>query len=132
MESDHPPSSRLFACTRCGDCCHGYGGTYLTDMDIEAISRHLGVSRQRMVAHYTSKSGGRDLIRQGADGYCVFWDQVCTIHAVKPHLCRQWPFIDSVLVDVANWRIMASCCPGMDAGAPDREILDCIKGALKP
>lgn len=130
MGFDDVARKRLFACTLCGDCCKGYGGTYLSDTDIDAISRYLGVSADRLTASYTRKSGGRRLIAQGENGYCVFWDKLCTIHPVKPKMCRQWPFIRSILVDVANWQAMAGSCPGMDAGAPHRMILDCVKKAL--
>ena len=120
----------LFSCTQCGDCCKGYGGTYLSEADIDAISCYLGVSTDRLIAYYTRKSGGRRLIAQGDNGYCIFWDRVCTIHAVKPEMCRQWPFIRSILVDAGNWRAMAASCPGMDADAPDRKVLECVKKAL--
>lgn len=120
----------LFSCTLCGDCCKGFGGTYLSESDIDAISRYLGITADRLVARYTQKSGGRRVIAQGKDGYCIFWDKVCTIHPVKPKMCRQWPFIPGILVDVGNWRAMAASCPGMDAGAPDQKILECVKKAL--
>jgi Fe-S-cluster containining protein len=79
---------------------------------------------------YTQNSGGRRLIVQGDDGYCIFWDGVCTIHPVKPKMCRQWPFIHSILVDVGNWRTMAASCPGMNVDAPHQIILECVKKAL--
>ena len=130
MGSDEAACDALFACTRCGDCCNGYGGTYLSETDIDGISRYLGISADRLVMRYTRKSGGRRLIAQGDNGYCIFWDKVCTIHPVKPKMCRQWPFIPSILVDVGNWRTMAASCPGMDADAPDQKILACVKKAL--
>ena len=121
----------LFACTLCGDCCKGYGGTYLTDTDMDAIAGFIGVSKAHLKSAYTRLSGGQRVIAQGKNGYCIFWDKVCTIHAVKPRMCRQWPFISSILVDVANWRAMASCCPGMDTDAAVNTIIACVKKALK-
>ena len=120
----------LFACTRCGACCKGYGGTYLSPADIHAIARHLKVTTGHLRARFTQLSGGRPLLAQRADGYCVFWNQVCTIHPVKPQMCRQWPFIRSVLVDVGNWRVMADACPGMNADAPEDRIRECVRRAL--
>ena len=32
----------LFSCTLCGDCCKGYGGTYLSETDIDAIAVTAG------------------------------------------------------------------------------------------
>jgi uncharacterized protein len=130
MGSDDAACQGLFTCTLCGDCCKGYGGTYLSGTDVDAISRYLGVSADQLITNYTQKSGGRRLIAQGDDGYCIFWDRVCTIHPVKPKLCRQWPFIRSILVDVNNWQTMAASCPGMDTNAPHHKILECVKMAL--
>jgi hypothetical protein len=46
-------------------------------------------------------------------------------------MCRRWPFIESVLRDVANWRIMASMCPGMWAEAPGNQVKECVRKALR-
>jgi len=124
MSSDALAAADLFSCQRCGNCCKGYGGTYLTEADIDAIACYLGVPVDRLIARYTRQSGGRPVIAQGDNGYCIFWDKVCTIHAVKPKMCRQWPYIHSILVDVGNWRAMAaSCAPNSSsasAGRPSR------------
>lgn len=121
----------LFACTRCGDCCKGYGGTYLSEADIDAIADFIGVSAGRLKTVYTRESGGKRFIVQRGNGYCIFWDQVCTIHPVKPRMCRQWPFIRSILVDVGNWRAMASTCPGMNPDASAEHILACVRRHLR-
>lgn len=128
---DQTACDGLFTCTLCGDCCKGYGGTYLSAADIIAISRYIGVPEDRLVSSYTRTSGGRRLISQADSGYCIFWDKVCSIHPVKPKMCRQWPFIPAILTDVGNWRAMAASCPGMKADAPDQKILECVKKALK-
>lgn len=127
MESDETSCDALFNCTQCGDCCKGYGGTYLSSMDIESIANYLGITADQFVADCTKVSGDRRLIRQGDNGYCVFWDQICTIHSVKPRMCRQWPYIRSILIDVGNWRAMAASCPGMKADAPEDDILNCVR-----
>lgn len=130
MASDRARCRDLFDCTLCGDCCQGYGGTYLSDADVDAIAAFLGISPQAFIDGYTRRSGKRRLIAQGDNGYCIFWDRVCTIHAVKPRMCRRWPFIPGVLADVANWRAMAASCPGMNADAPAARILDCVAKKL--
>jgi Fe-S-cluster containining protein len=121
----------LFDCTRCGDCCKGFGGTYLTQKDVDAISRFLGITAEALLIRFTQLSGDRPVIAQQKDGYCVFWDKLCSIHPVKPEMCRRWPFIRSVLVDVANWQAMAASCPGMNAKASDQQIIACVKRSLE-
>ncbi|MEZ4524987.1 MAG: YkgJ family cysteine cluster protein [Desulfobacterales bacterium] len=72
-------------------------------------------------------SGSRPVLAQS--GYCVFWkEKICTIHPVKPRMCKAWPFIQSVLTDVNNWRMMAGSCPGMRTDVPDDMILACAQG----
>ena len=120
----------LFECTRCGDCCKGYGGTYLTESDISTISAFIGVSAPEFLQSFCVLSGQRPVLAQQANGYCIFYDQGCRIHAVKPRMCRQWPFIRSLLVDIANWRAMASVCPGMNTQMSDQQLLAAIRREL--
>ncbi len=115
-------ASDIFVCRQCGDCCHGYGGTYVTPKDIKAIAEYIGTDLETMRARYCRMAGSRLLLVQKENGYCIFWDSLCTIHPVKPRMCREWPFLESVLVDVANWRVMAGFCPGIQTDVSDNEI----------
>jgi hypothetical protein len=113
MLSDTLHSDALFKCRKCGACCKGYGGTYLTDSDIESISRYIDSDPKKFVDQWCNLSGNRPVLAQREDGYCIFWDQLCTIHPVKPLMCRKWPFLESILTDSTNWLIMADSCPGI-------------------
>jgi Fe-S-cluster containining protein len=121
---------RLFECTQCGDCCKGFGGTYVTMADIDAIADFIGVAPADLVKSYCSPSGDKLVLAQRADGFCIFWDRNCTIHPVKPDMCRKWPFISSLLVDTANWNIMASVCPGMRNDLDGDTLKTCIHREL--
>jgi hypothetical protein len=120
----------LFRCTRCGDCCRGYGGTYVSRRDIAAIAAFLAADPTELIRRCCHVSGGRYVLAQRSDGYCVFWDRTCTIHPVKPRMCRRWPFIESVVRDASNWKIMAALCPGMRADAPLDGVRDCVQRML--
>jgi len=113
MPSDSILSDTLFNCRKCGACCKGYGGTYLSDNDIEVISRYIDSDPNRFVDQFCNLSGNRPVLAQRKDGYCIFWDQLCTIHPVKPLMCRKWPYLESILIDSTNWLIMADSCPGI-------------------
>lgn len=104
---------RFFACTQCGECCKGFGGTYVSDEDIVAIGQFLDLLPMQVRIKYCVDSGQRRVLTQRRDGYCIFWDGNCTIHPVKPNMCRQWPFINALRLDPSNWKIMADMCPGM-------------------
>jgi Fe-S-cluster containining protein len=114
----------IFGCTQCGECCRGFGGTHVSDADIDAIARFLGTTPEVVADRYCQRSGSRRVVAQRRPGgYCVFWQEgLCGIHPVKPRMCRDWPYIESVLVDVINWHSMASTCPGMRTDVSDAEI----------
>lgn len=130
MPSDRIDTDGLFECRLCGDCCKGYGGTFVTREDIEAISRFIGTDSRKFVAQYCQVSGKRPLLAQRPDGYCIFWDKLCTIHPVKPLMCRRWPFLGSLLVDSKNWQIMADSCPGIHTDVSVRTLEKCVKKIL--
>ena len=106
-------SKDFFSCTQCGTCCKGFGGTYVSQQDINAIGRFLNLPSEQVQTRYCVASGPSLVLSQRFDGYCIFWDGNCTIHPVKPHMCRQWPFISALRTDPTNWKIMADTCPGM-------------------
>lgn len=119
-------ASDIFNCTKCGACCKGYGGTFVTPKEIEAIAAHINTDPQSFIADYCQMSGNKPLLAQKRDGYCLFWDGACAVHPVRPRMCKAWPFIKSVLVDTNNWQIMAGLCPGIRIDVPDSVIKDCV------
>ena len=120
----------IFHCKKCGDCCHGYGGTFLSERDIKAIAKYIRTDVKSFLVKYCEFSGTKPILAQGKNGYCIFWDELCTIHPVKPYMCKAWPFLKSVLVDTGNWRIMSSMCPGIDAAMPDSVVRKCVAEKL--
>jgi len=131
MSSKTLTAEDLFECTQCGDCCRGYGGTHVTGADIQAIAEYLRIPAETVRHRYCVLSGDKRMLAQGDNGYCVFWDRVCTIHPVKPRMCRQWPFIASVLTDVTNWAIMADGCPGMRVDVDETAVLACVRAVMQ-
>ncbi len=130
MPSDECRPEDLFTCRMCGECCRGYGGTVVTEQDMDAIAAYLRVDANHFRSVFCLRSGRKTLLTQGANGYCIFWHRLCTIHPVKPRMCQAWPFIESVLVDPTNWRTMASCCPGMRTNRTDAQIQLCVRQVL--
>ena len=128
MPSKTLTAKELFECSQCGDCCKGFGGTYVSATDIDAIARFLNISASLFRSRYCAPSGQKVVLAQQENGYCVFYDQNCTIHPVKPRMCRMWPFIPSLLVDIANWQMMAGSCPGMRQNLDE----DLLRASLLP
>lgn len=123
-------STDIFECTMCGKCCQGYGGTYVTETDIQAIAEFIGKSPETVREEYCQLSGGKPVLAQGEDGKCVFFTDKCSIHPVKPKMCRKWPFLEAVLRDEKNWERMASCCPGCKTGVPIEHVKAVIQALL--
>lgn len=114
----------------CGKCCHGYGGTYVSPEDIKAISKYIGEDPAQFVEKYCAMSGGRPVLAQKENGYCVFFKELCTIHEVKPRMCRQWPYLEAILRDPLNWKILADCCPGCKGEVPYEKAAEVVKSML--
>jgi len=127
----------IFSCTQCGDCCKGYGGTYISRADVNSIATYIGMGPEQFEHTYCAASGGRWVLAQQENGFCVFWqDRMCGIHPVKPKMCKAWPFIRNLLVDPGNWEKMASMCPGIRKGVPSEVVQKCVEtmlgGSKKP
>jgi len=115
MESEIKNCDEIFKCRQCGSCCKGFGGTYIDEQDIERISIFINMDTKIFLEQCCEISGSGYLLSTGKNEYCIFYDQIrqCTIHPVKPLMCRRWPFIRAVFKHPENWNIMAGSCPGM-------------------
>ncbi|MCP4745490.1 MAG: YkgJ family cysteine cluster protein [Desulfobacteraceae bacterium] len=106
-------NNQLFNCTQCGQCCKGYGGTNLSPACLANIAEYLGLDPSEFESRFCVQSGNKLVLKQREDGFCIFLNRNCSIHRVKPEMCKNWPFIGSLLVDIGNWQAMANSCPGM-------------------
>ncbi len=125
--NDTAAASDFFQCKQCNDCCNGFGGTYVTEQELSAIARFLKISDEQFRARYCVLSGNKPVLAQGANGYCAFLKENCTIHPVKPHMCRRWPFIPNLINDVSNWFAMADSCPGMRKDIDESALLAFVR-----
>jgi uncharacterized protein len=132
MPCDSLSPQDIFNCRRCGDCCKGFGGTYVSPEDVQAIAAFIHIDPQAFLEKYCQPSGKKTVLAQAGNGYCVFWkDRICTIHPVKPRMCKAWPFIPNVVKDPQNWHIMAGCCPGIRTDLTPSEIVTCVRRQIE-
>ena len=73
----HPIIRTLFECEQCGACCK-ITRSY-SDSDIEVIKKHTGEPDEAIRSKLDSQICG------------YLENDVCTIHLVKPDVCRWWP-----------------------------------------
>ncbi len=108
-----------FACTRCGNCCRGAGTVRVSDEEIEALARRVGLRDHEFRAAYTRPLRGGELsLRETRERDCIFYDAGagCRVYEDRPRQCRTWPFWRAVVHSPERWAEEAKQCPGMDRG----------------
>jgi len=134
VDSGYKTADDIFQCAMCGECCAGFGGTYVTSNDIERISKFIHCDPVEFISKFCSRSGSRYVLSQSTEtGKCIFFrqDSQCTIHPVKPHMCRAWPFIQTLTSNPENWNAMADSCPGMRKDIPYKEIIRIVSSEME-
>ena len=109
-----------FACTRCGRCCGGAPGTVrVSDAEIAALARRLGLSEAGFRALHTRRLRGGDLsLRERPNGDCVLYQpgRGCSVYEDRPGQCRTYPFWEQNLHSPERWAEEAEACPGIGSG----------------
>ena len=125
MDSKYQTPEDIFECQQCGECCTGFGGTYVTEKDVVSIARFIQTDPDTFLRDYCDMAGSRPVLTQGKDSRCIFFDTQgqCTIHPVKPYMCRAWPFIQTIIKNPENWNAMAGSCPGMKKDIPFQDLI---------
>ncbi|MCR4317180.1 MAG: YkgJ family cysteine cluster protein [Planctomycetes bacterium] len=108
-----------FTCERCGNCCKGAPGyVWLTDANIEEISRFIGMDRAEFVAKMTFEVDGRISIAEKDNYECVFYSDEggCAIYPVRPVQCATYPFWSSIVSQRKEWLAVLKECKGAGKG----------------
>ncbi|MBM3992460.1 MAG: YkgJ family cysteine cluster protein [Planctomycetes bacterium] len=110
-----------FKCTQCGNCCKNHGEyTYvsLSEVELQAIPKFLGLSRREFLSRYCEKVPGHHPTLRMDQPACPFLNAEgrCDIYPVRPKQCQTWPFWTENL-DEETWKgPVKECCPGIDEG----------------
>lgn len=81
-------------CQRCTACCRWPGQVRLTAAEITRIAAFLQLSETDFIQNYTRLQQDRRglAVQEKPDGACVLLaGDVCSIQAVKPQQCRDFP-----------------------------------------
>ncbi len=103
-----------FACRQCGHCCEGEGGIILASKDQIRLADHLGLTLDAFLERFSRPSGDKAQLDSRPDGFCIFFDQGCTVHPARPDICRAWPFFRGNLLDASSWELSLEYCPGIN------------------
>jgi len=108
--------AEVFVCSRCGQCCQGEGGIYLREGEAARAAAAMGLSPADFVRRFAVAEAGLLALPSAEDGFCVLYDRLsggCRIHAVKPAMCRAWPFFDGPLRYAEGFAAVKAFCPGI-------------------
>lgn len=93
-------------CKSCaGYCCAAYNVTRLSDDDIDRISAHLGIPRDRFMHDYVIPHKYDDELKALKFARpCMFWRSGrCGIHSVKPETCANYVPITHFYTETERW-----------------------------
>lgn len=124
--STSPTPPLAFSCQRCGHCCHGEGGIVLGHGDLARLAVAFSLTPEAFIEQYADERYGRTRLRTREDGYCTFYNddiRGCGVHAVRPDVCRAWPFFRGNMVDESSWELVQDYCPGIVAKAGHDEFV---------
>ncbi|MCY3020585.1 MAG: YkgJ family cysteine cluster protein [Planctomycetota bacterium] len=109
-----------FSCVAgCLRCCTGAPGDVLiSPEELRRIAAHLGLPAEEFeagcVRHYSS---GKISLTERSNGDCVLLNnQGCSVYAVRPRQCRDYPFWPEIVRSPRTWQREARRCPGINAG----------------
>jgi len=123
------PESLVFQCRQCGDCCVGRGGILVAPYEVKAMAALLELAEAEFCRCYVEASdlGPRLTV---ANGVCVFLMDggLCRVHAVKPFICRQWPFLPAILLDPDELENAKTACPGLNPACNHKDFLEAALG----
>ncbi len=108
-------SEKSFSCQRCGHCCFGRGGIVVGQRDLPRLLTFFKMEKEAFLAKYTECFDGKPTLITGSDGFCYFFKEGagCTIHEVRPDVCRAWPYFRGNLIDELSFAMAKVDCPGI-------------------
>ena len=108
-------SELSFSCKMCGHCCYGSGGIVVGTKDLARLSEYFQMDEESFKARYTENFGNKPCLVMGNDKYCYFFEvgKGCTIHEVRPDVCRAWPYFRGNLIDAISLEMAKVDCPGI-------------------
>jgi uncharacterized protein len=117
-------SPPVFQCQQCGECCEGRGGIFPTPGEIDLMAQYLKMSVEQLRQDYLEITPLGLAVKNKPVGGCIFNDQGrCSIHPVKPRICRDWPFLPAILLHDNEFEAAKEACPGLHQGSSHADFL---------
>ncbi|VAW27819.1 FIG00650678: hypothetical protein [hydrothermal vent metagenome] len=91
----HNNAFETIDCLECANCCTTTG-PLLTEKDIDRIAKHLKLKPSQFIADYLCVDEDQDYVFQSMPCTFLSSDNYCSIYAVRPKACREYPHTDRV------------------------------------
>ncbi len=111
-------SGLRFTCQKgCINCCDQRGFVYLTEADLTAAAKYIGMTAADFEAKYIYRTRHYLRFRKPKNSQCHFLQNGgCAIHPAKPTQCRVFPFWPELVEDRDSWNETGKYCPGIGTG----------------
>ena len=93
MQELHEEEFKRTDCLTCANCCKTTGPLF-TNKDIERISKHFRQKPAQFIANYLRVDEDNDHVLQQVPCTFLGEDNYCSIYAVRPKACREYPHTD--------------------------------------
>lgn len=93
MQDLHDTEFRNTDCLQCANCCKTTGPLF-TRADVDRISKHFKMKPAVFEDTYLQKDEDNDLVLQELPCTFLGADNYCSIYAVRPKACREYPHTD--------------------------------------
>ncbi|CAH0999719.1 hypothetical protein LEM8419_01019 [Neolewinella maritima] len=80
-------------CLSCANCCKTTSPIF-RDIDIDRLSRHLGIRPGELVEQYLHLDAEGDYVLNVAPCPFLGPDNYCSVYAARPRACREYPHTD--------------------------------------
>ena len=117
----HYPADICFACSKCGLCCGDTPTNKRHVLLLRSDVDRIATETNREISTFASEVYGKKPylyeMHKNVDGKCVFLQEnKCTLYAVRPLICRFYPFeLTSDQKGFCTFRVTDECpgvCPG--------------------
>lgn len=89
----HDEAFRQIDCLTCANCCKTTSPIF-RDVDIERISKHMGLRPAHFTERYLHLDEDNDWVLNAAPCPFLGADNYCSIYEVRPKACREYPHTD--------------------------------------
>ena len=127
MSYNHPSAVR-FTCIKCGICCGDTQEKVRHILLMTTEAEKIANSTEKTVSEFAAKVEGRlpysyEMRKTPGNGKCIFLKQnQCTIYALRPLICRFYPFELKIGQNQKPEFLHTNECPGIGKGKTLREI----------